>query len=289
VARRRILLLSVLIVALAVASPATAAAPEGAPVEPPSMGELRRALESEIEALSAAPPPLADDGLSARFGVRMARADWVIGSARVGAAEWVAWSLPGLRLEVGDLIAGGPDLLRERAEHEGPLARWDMERTAREWKGLEALLERLRGIAAVWAPERVCPVGEETWFVNDWHDPRPGRRVHLGIDLHGEVGTPLLAVEAGTVIQANWHRSGGRQVFITADATGDLYFYAHLDAWSEWIWTGTRVEAGDVIGTLGRSGNATTPHLHFGWMPGTYRLAFEALTNPYPLLVEWCG
>lgn len=278
-----------LIVALAVASPATAAASDEAPVEPRSMGELRRVVESEVEALSTEPPPLADDGLVARFGARMARADWVSGSARVGAAERVAWSFPGLRLEVGDLIAGGPDLLRERAEHEGPLARWDMERAAREWDGLEALRERLRDIAAEWAPARVCPIGGDTRFVNDWNDPRPGTRVHLGIDLHGEVGTPLVAVEAGTVIQANWHRSGGRQVFITADTTGDVYFYAHLDAWSEWIWTGTRVEAGDVIGTLGRSGNASTPHLHFGWMPGAYRLDLAALTNPYPLLVEWCG
>ena len=73
-----------------------------------------------------------------------------------------------------------------------------------------------------------------------------------------------------------------------AFATGDVYYYAHLDYWEKWIWTGTRVRAGDVMGTLGSSGNADSPHLHFGWTPGSYRVDLENLQNPYPLLLEIC-
>ena len=105
----------------------------------------------------------------------------------------------------------------------------------------------LAGLVGDRSPRRVCPVLGGADFTDDWGDPRPWGRAHQGIDLDGERGTPLVAIEAGTVLQASWHWSGGRQIYIRADSTGDVYYYAHLESWSEWIWTGTRVEAGDVV------------------------------------------
>jgi murein DD-endopeptidase MepM/ murein hydrolase activator NlpD len=157
-----------------------------------------------------------------------------------------------------------------------------------DWSRLTGLLGELRSAIDDRKPQRVCPVPGGWDFEDDWNDARPWGRVHKGTDFHAPLGTPLVAIEAGTVVQANWHWAGGRQIYIRADATDDVYYYAHLDFWEPWIWTGTRVEAGDVIGTVGWSGNATTPHLHFGWMPGSGSVDLDNLQNPYRLLVELC-
>ncbi len=102
------------------------------------------------------------------------------------------------------------------------------------------------------------------------------------------LGTPLVAVEDGVVIQANWHYLGGRQVYVRADSTGDVYYYAHLEFWPRWLWTGTRLEAGDFLGLAGSSGNAVTPHLHLGWMPGSETVDLDNLQNAYFLMFELC-
>ena len=169
-----------------------------------------------------------------------------------------------------------------------PLDAWMAEGIAIDWLEFSAALERLRVISAGLSPVRVCPVRGEYWFINDWGDARPGERSHKGTDMNGDRGIPVQAIESGVVVQANWHRAGGRQIYIRADSTGDVYYYAHLDYWAKWIWTGTHVVAGDVIGRLGSSGNADSPHLHFGWMPGSRRVDLDNLQNPYPLLLEIC-
>ena len=165
---------------------------------------------------------------------------------------------------------------------------WLAEGLAPDWVRFANALADLRGIAADLGPERVCPVLGDVWFTDNWGDERPGARSHKGIDLMGRRGIPVQAIEAGVVIQANWHPQGGRQIWVRADATGDVYYYAHLDYWEKWIWTGTRVDAGDVMGRLGSSGNADSPHLHFGWMPGSRRVDLDNLQDSYPLLIEIC-
>ena len=169
-----------------------------------------------------------------------------------------------------------------------PLEAWLAQGLAPDWLRFATALDSLRRAARGIGPERVCPVLGTNWFINNWGDARPGDRSHKGIDMTGKRGIPVQAIEDGVVLQANWHRQGGRQIYIRADSTGDVYYYAHLDYWEKWIWTGTRVEAGDVIGRLGSSGNADSPHLHFGWMPGSRRVDLNNLQNPYPLLVEIC-
>lgn len=165
---------------------------------------------------------------------------------------------------------------------------WTAEGIAPEWFQLAQALDELRSLDAALGPVRVCPVLGESWFLDTWGEDRPGDRSHKGVDMMGRRGIPVQAIEAGVVVQANWHRQGGRQIYVRADATGDVYYYAHLDTWEKWIWTGTRVEAGDVMGRLGSSGNADSPHLHFGWMPGSRRVDLDNLQDPYPLLVEIC-
>jgi murein DD-endopeptidase MepM/ murein hydrolase activator NlpD len=265
--------------------PGTAAGFVADPLPDAMFSDLIGAVETEIMLITS-PAPFADDDLQDRRWARIARADPLIGTVRVEAARRVASLFSEIGLPVEALTASRPAAMRPAVA--AMANRWKVETVAQEWQRLDEVLDELRDLVADAAPHRVCPVLGDLWFEDDWHDQRPWGRAHKGNDLHAEPGTPLAAIEAGTVLQANWHWSGGRQIYFSADATGDVYYYAHLAEWSDWIWTGTRVEAGDVIGLLGDSGNASTPHLHLGWMPGSYTMDLDNLQNPYPLLVEIC-
>ncbi|MGN1306369.1 MAG: M23 family metallopeptidase [Faecousia sp.] len=100
-------------------------------------------------------------------------------------------------------------------------------------------------------------------------------RRHLGNDLMGALGTPIIAVESGTVEALGWNQYGGWRIGIRSDDRLRYYYYAHLrkDApYVEGLEVGQHVCAGDVIGFMGRTGysakenvnNIDTVHLHFG-------------------------
>jgi hypothetical protein len=104
---------------------------------------------------------------------------------------------------------------------------------------------------------------------------------HLGNDIFGRRGTPIVAARAGTVDQIANTSIGGRNVTIRDDC-GWYYYYAHLDTVAPGLAVGQRVAAGHPIGTLGDTGSArgTTPHLHFSVFPGNYYRGID----PFPLL-----
>jgi len=100
-------------------------------------------------------------------------------------------------------------------------------------------------------------------------------RKHLGHDLMGNVGTPIVAVESGTVEALGWNRYGGWRIGIRSFDKKRYYYYAHLRKdrpFKSGLKEGDTVTAGDVIGYLGMTGysikenvnNIDTPHLHFG-------------------------
>lgn len=88
-------------------------------------------------------------------------------------------------------------------------------------------------------------------------------RPHLGVDFAAPRGTPVLAAGDGEIIAAGWSGPFGRQVRIRHDG-GLITVYAHLDRITSGVSAGARVERGEVIGSVGASGLATGPHLHFG-------------------------
>ena len=101
------------------------------------------------------------------------------------------------------------------------------------------------------------------------------RRKHLGHDMMGSLGTPIVAVEAGIVEAAGWNRYGGWRIGIRSFDRQRYYYYAHLrkdKPFAPGIEVGATVQAGDVIGFMGRTGysdrenvnNIETVHLHFG-------------------------
>lgn len=101
------------------------------------------------------------------------------------------------------------------------------------------------------------------------------KRVHLGNDLMGSIGTPIIAVESGTVEALGWNQYGGWRVGIRSMDKKRYYYYAHLRKDHPYVsdmYEGKTVKAGDVIGYLGMTGystkenvnNINIPHLHFG-------------------------
>ncbi len=92
--------------------------------------------------------------------------------------------------------------------------------------------------------------------------PRSGGRTHHAIDIAAPRGTPIVAVVDGTITRRHWNRLGGNTLYLaSADGRMDFY-YAHLDAYQDGIEVGTRVRRGQVLGTVGSTGNARGPHLH---------------------------
>lgn len=101
------------------------------------------------------------------------------------------------------------------------------------------------------------------------------KRQHLGHDMMGQVGTPVIAVESGYVEAIGWNQYGGWRLGIRSFDKKRYYYYAHLRKnypYHKSLKEGSIVQAGDVIGYLGRTGYSRTentnnidePHLHFG-------------------------
>jgi murein DD-endopeptidase MepM/ murein hydrolase activator NlpD len=91
-----------------------------------------------------------------------------------------------------------------------------------------------------------------------------GTRVHRGVDIFAARGTDAVAAVDGWVTRVDATRRGGNVVWLTP-LFGDLrLYYAHLD--TQLVEAGQFVRRGEVIGTVGNTGNAATtpPHLHFG-------------------------
>lgn len=118
------------------------------------------------------------------------------------------------------------------------------------------------------------------YYYNDYDDFGVSRsygykRRHLGHDMMGCTGTPIIAVESGYVEAIGWNQYGGWRIGIRSFDKQRYYYYAHLRKdypFTKKLKEGSIVSAGDVIGYLGRTGyshnenvnNIDTPHLHFG-------------------------
>jgi peptidoglycan LD-endopeptidase LytH len=91
-----------------------------------------------------------------------------------------------------------------------------------------------------------------------------GRRTHLGIDIAAPRGTPVLAVANGVVDRVELHdRLGGRVVWLREAGSSRRHYFAHLQTIV--VTRGQKVRAGQMLGTVGTTGNAvgTPPHLHY--------------------------
>ncbi|MEI6742485.1 MAG: peptidoglycan DD-metalloendopeptidase family protein, partial [bacterium] len=127
----------------------------------------------------------------------------------------------------------------------------------------------------------VFPVQPACYFIDTWQEARGATRLHEGVDIIANRGTPLLAVSDGTITRAydaaTSSLSGNALRLTTADGT--YFFYAHLDSIAPGVAAGTAVKAGQVIGFVGSTGNTNTNHLHFEVHPKG-----GAAVNPFPIV-----
>jgi peptidoglycan hydrolase-like protein with peptidoglycan-binding domain len=127
----------------------------------------------------------------------------------------------------------------------------------------------------------VFPVARPCSFIDTWHAPRGGGRLHEGTDIIAPEGVEIYAVTSGTITQMYYDRPGSRagNGLRLSMADGTYFFYAHLLDFAPGIGVGTRVSAGQLLGYNGQTGNAGVPHLHFEIHPGG-----GAAVNPFPAL-----
>lgn len=125
------------------------------------------------------------------------------------------------------------------------------------------------------------PVQGPCYYGDTWTASRGNGRVHLGVDIAAKEGKELYAVATGTVTKlyspATDHLAGNGLRITRPDGT--YFFYAHLSALAPGITVGTPVTAGQLVGYVGKTGNAGVPHLHLEVHPGG-----GAAVNPYPIV-----
>ena len=113
-----------------------------------------------------------------------------------------------------------------------------------------------------------------------------GGRGHQGQDVFASCGTPLWAARGGKVKFKQYHARAGNYLVIDGQRTGIDYAYMHMRE-PAIVNVGDRVRTGQLIGYVGRTGDATACHLHFemwtapGWYDGGH--AFD----PLPSLMAW--
>lgn len=127
-------------------------------------------------------------------------------------------------------------------------------------------------------------------ITDTWGQSRAnGQRTHQGTDIMAPGGTPVIAAAPGTV-EKLFYSNGGGGITLYERSPDRLwqYYYAHLQGYAPGVHEGQIVEAGELLGFVGDTGNAGTGnfHLHFGvsrmtptdgWWQGLP-------VNPYPLL-----
>lgn len=126
-------------------------------------------------------------------------------------------------------------------------------------------------------------VGVHTYDLEDsWGNSRDGgRRRHRGIDIFAPRGRSVVAVADGTITYIGVQSKAGRCFWLSTE-DGVAFFYAHLDTWAPGMYEGMEVRKGQVLGTVGNTGNArhTPSHLHFA----VHR--DDEAVDPYPLLTR---
>ena len=108
-----------------------------------------------------------------------------------------------------------------------------------------------------------------------------GKEFHEGIDLHAGIGTPVYAVESGTVLYAGGKIKGYGKMIVIRHPNGLSTVYAHNSRVT--VMRGQTVQKGRTIGFTGRTGHVRGPHLHFEIRSGLTAI------DPLQLLPNWPG
>lgn len=129
-----------------------------------------------------------------------------------------------------------------------------------------------------------CPIQRPFSFIDSWGFPRPGGRRHKGVDIMAPHRNEVYAFRTGQIARLSQGGLGGITLYLRGD-DGNVYYYAHLNGYTQGIHVGKNVEAGDLIAYNGNSGNARggASHIHWEVQPGG-----GASVNPYPYAAAAC-
>jgi murein DD-endopeptidase MepM/ murein hydrolase activator NlpD len=112
---------------------------------------------------------------------------------------------------------------------------------------------------------------------------------HHGDDIFAALGAPILACADGIVFSVGWNEIGGNRLWLR-DAQGNEFYYAHLSAFSPLARNGLHVKAGEVLGFVGNTGDAsgTPTHLHFEIHPASLIfMGYDGAVDPTSYLTAW--
>lgn len=178
-----------------------------------------------------------------------------------------------------DLVESADERFSARSEL--TRARADARVLAEEAVDADARLAAFQAGSSIYVSGFVFPVADPHEFISSFGFPRGGgTRSHQGNDIFAPRGTELYAVERGVIDNVGTGSLGGIKLWLVGES-GTSYYYAHLSAYADGLRDGMVVEAGDLVGYVGDTGNAvgTPPHLHFEIHP-----AGGPAVDPYPLL-----
>jgi murein DD-endopeptidase MepM/ murein hydrolase activator NlpD len=96
------------------------------------------------------------------------------------------------------------------------------------------------------------------------------RRGHTGIDIDGDIGSPIYAAEGGRAATVGWNKGGYGLYIILEHPDGRRTLYGHLS--KTFITAGQQVSKGQNIANMGSTGRSTGPHLHFEVISGGRKL-----------------
>jgi len=155
----------------------------------------------------------------------------------------------------------------------------DLARARREGRAVGALWSR-RGPRLFELPlvAPLDPLPESGRFGARRYFNGEPRSPHTGADYKASAGEPVRAAADGVVALADNHFFAGNSVFLD-HGDGLITMYFHLSEID--VEEGSRVERGQVIGTVGATGRATGPHLHFGVRWRGERVDPEMLLRPF--------
>lgn len=158
-------------------------------------------------------------------------------------------------------------------------------RELRDW-GPPAISRDNPAVAAYYGPGACGAIGEGAIGNGSFVWPTVARYLsgfdytpplHPGIDIAGAEGNSIFATDGGVVVYAGWSNSGYGNLLVIDHGTGWQSAYAHMNTVA--VTCGQNVSQGEVVGTLGSTGNSSGPHLHFELLSFAY-----GKVNPWDFL-----